>query len=128
MPTKSKFKIEYDKPFKESVDCFCIPVDIYKCKIYIANPQQSTKIEKLWGNDIDGGAMTRDYLKFDNTILISLYEPTLANLCHEIYHAVDMIMEFIGERHNGVSEHRAYLFGYIFNQALKNKKKLKLDV
>lgn len=124
MKNKNKFEYVIDKKVGKKLNCKTINIPIYRFKINMLFGKDSVLLEKEWGHDNDNkyGALTRDYLKQHGDITISFFEkiPNLDTVVHELYHSVDMIMNYIGhERCKQVDEPSAYLIGYLINEYKK---------
>ena len=117
---KSEFKISYDKEVKKVIPCYKIDLPIYKCEVLLLSVSNTKKLNKAWGRE-GYGAGIRDYLEDHNQVVITFNEYSDENLVHELHHAVDMIMLWIGHKVIGVDEPKAYLMGYLYKESIKKK-------
>ena len=65
------------------------------------------QLEKEWRGTISGfGGLTRDFLKESGIVLISFpnKKPKTEDVVHEFYHAVDLIMNYIGHKNSSSSD------------------------
>lgn len=114
-----------DKTLTKKLKLECIDLTIYKCKILIASREQTKIINKAWKiNSNQVAADTSDYTEETREILITINILEDKYMVHELYHAVDIIFRYIGETYSPVSESKAYLMEYLFEEYLKIKKKL----
>ena len=126
-----KFNYNYHKKTIGKLDCIKIPVKIYKCRVVILLPKEAKKLIKDWNFDSEADARTIDYLEEHNEITIMFKELTDGNIVHELLHAVQMIMEWVGHEIKGADEPSAYLLGYLFTEfkkKTKKKQRIKLDL
>ena len=77
-----------------------------------------------------GLACTVNYLKNDNAVMIRFTEdkPSMETVVHELCHATQMIMKYIGHNHTikDADEPFAYLLGYLVKEyEIIHKKHLK---
>lgn len=125
---KVKQRITFNKEIETKIDAFIIPLPIYHCNIKILDKKNTAKLNKLWDqNVIDYDmAVTNNLNKSTKDIYIKIIRYSKSNLIHELYHCVDFIFEYIGEdKPYNCMEARAYLMGYLFDEAMKIEKFLK---
>lgn len=122
---KDKFSYFKEKEVKNKLLCHKIDIPIYKCAVKIIFDKQAKQLEKEWRGTISGfGGLTRDFLKESGIVLISFpnKKPKTEDVVHEFYHAVDLIMSYIGHNNSSSSdEPSAYLMGYLIKEFKKIK-------
>ena len=126
MMKKLKFNYLSEDKKKKSIDCYCLEIPIYRVRIKIITPEKNKILTKDWNQDeSDYDATAEPYLKQDGTVLIRINKFSLENIVHELYHATDFIMNYIGHKRTDESdEPSAYLIGYMFKEILKIKDKI----
>lgn len=113
------------KHISTTINCKTIKIPLYNCEVKILSGNKAKKLEKDWETETSGyGGLTRDYLKINGDVVISFFKdnPKISTVAHEFYHAIDMIMNFIGhKRDNTIDEPSAYLMGYLIDEYNKLK-------
>lgn len=122
---RSKFKLAFDKELTGELSCVEVDIPMYKCSLKILNTSNTKKLHKKWRKEDSKFAMSiRDYLESNGYLLIETLNFSTDSLVHELHHAVDMIMEYIGHKKNRPCEPSAYLIGYLFKEVMKHEKYL----
>lgn len=124
----NKQRVAYNKELETTIDTYTIPLPMYRCSVRILDRKNTNKLNKLWKENIIDYDMaaTNNLGKSTKDILIKVYKYSRSNLVHELYHCVDFIFEHIGEdKPYNCMETRAYLMGYLYDEAMKLEKYLK---